>query len=83
MYPELLVRVTLDLGNVILIASALGFLGLGVSPPTPDWGAILFEARTNVLSAWWLAVFPGLALTLSILVFSLYGDALSRRLNHG
>jgi ABC-type dipeptide/oligopeptide/nickel transport system permease subunit len=83
MYPELLVRVTLDIGNVILIAAALGFLGLGVSPPTPDWGAILFEARTNVLSAWWLAVFPGLALTLSILAFSLYGDALSRRLNHG
>jgi peptide/nickel transport system permease protein len=79
MYPELMVRVTLDLGNVILIASALGFLGLGVRPPDPDWGAILFEARTNVLSAWWLAVFPGLALTFSILVFSLFGDALSRR----
>ncbi len=79
MYPELMVRVTLDIGNVILIASALGFLGLGVRPPAPDWGAILFEARTNVLSAWWLAVFPGLALTLSILVFSLFGDALSRR----
>jgi peptide/nickel transport system permease protein len=79
MYPELMVRVTLDLGNVVLIASALGFLGLGVRPPDPDWGAILFEARTNVLSAWWLAVFPGLALTFSILVFSLFGDALSRR----
>jgi peptide/nickel transport system permease protein len=79
MYPELLVRVTIDVGNVILIASALGFLGLGVRPPEPDWGAILFEARTNVLSAWWLAVFPGLALTFSILVFSLFGDALSRR----
>jgi len=79
MYPELLVRVTLDLGNVILIASALGFLGLGVRPPAPDWGAILFEARTNVLTAWWLTLFPGLALTFSILVFSLFGDALSRR----
>jgi peptide/nickel transport system permease protein len=79
MYPELMVRVTLDIGNVILIASALGFLGLGVRPPDPDWGAILFEARTNVLSAWWLAVFPGLALTFSILVFALFGDALGRR----
>jgi peptide/nickel transport system permease protein len=81
MSSELLVRVTLDLGNVILLASALGFLGLGVKPPTPDWGAILFEARTNVLSAWWLALFPGLALTFSILTLSLFGDALSRRFN--
>jgi ABC-type dipeptide/oligopeptide/nickel transport system permease subunit len=65
---------------VILIASALGFLGLGVKPPTADWGAILFEARTNVLSAWWLAFFPGIALTVSILCFSLFGDALNRRI---
>jgi peptide/nickel transport system permease protein len=80
MSSELLVRVTLDIGNVILIASALGFLGLGVKPPTADWGAILFEARTNVLSAWWLAFFPGIALTFSILCFSLFGDALNRRI---
>lgn len=77
MQAELGVRVTLDLGNVILIASALGFLGLGARPPSPEWGSILFEARAYTLSAWWLSVFPGLALTISILLFSLFGDSLS------
>ena len=79
MWAELGVRVSLDLGNVILIASALGFLGLGARPPSPEWGSLLFEARSYTLSAWWLSVFPGLALTLSILLFSLFGDALSHR----
>jgi peptide/nickel transport system permease protein len=78
MFSELGVRVSLDIGNVILIASALGFLGLGARPPSPEWGAILFEARSYTLSGWWLALFPGLALTLSILIFSLFGDALSQ-----
>jgi len=79
MLPGLGVRVSFDVGNVILIASGLGFLGLGVRPPEPEWGAILYEARSYTLSAWWLAVFPGIALTLSILVFSFLGDALSDR----
>jgi peptide/nickel transport system permease protein len=78
MYSELAVRVSLDLGNVILIASALGFLGLGPRPPSPDWGSILFEARAYTVSAWWLSVFPGLALTLAVLLFSLLGDSLSQ-----
>jgi peptide/nickel transport system permease protein len=77
MGAELGVRVSLDLGNVILIASALGFLGLGARPPSPEWGSLLFEARSYTLSAWWLSVFPGAALTLAILLFSLFGDALS------
>jgi peptide/nickel transport system permease protein len=77
MFAELGVRVSLDIGNVILIASALGFLGLGARPPSPEWGAILFEARSYTLSAWWLALFPGLALSVSILAFSFFGDALS------
>jgi peptide/nickel transport system permease protein len=79
MYSELAVRISLDIGNVVLIASALGFLGLGARPPSPEWGAILFEARSYTLTAWWLSLFPGLALTLVILIFSLFGDALSRR----
>jgi peptide/nickel transport system permease protein len=79
MYSELAVRITLDVGNVILIASALGFLGLGARPPSPEWGAVLFEARSYTLTAWWLSVFPGLALTFVILAFSLFGDALSHR----
>jgi peptide/nickel transport system permease protein len=79
MFPELAVRVSLDVGNVVLIASALGFLGLGAQPPSPEWGAILFEARSYALTAWWLPVFPGIALTLSILAFSMLGDAMSHR----
>ncbi len=82
MVPELVVRISLDIGNVVLISSALGFLGLGAQPPSPEWGAILFEARSYALTGWWLPVFPGLALTLSILAFSLFGDALSERQSH-
>jgi peptide/nickel transport system permease protein len=82
MYSELAVRITLDIGNVVLIASALGFLGLGARPPSPEWGAILFEARSYTLTAWWLSLFPGLALTLVILIFSLFGDSLSHRHRH-
>jgi peptide/nickel transport system permease protein len=78
MYSELAVRISLDLGNVILIASALGFLGLGPRPPSPDWGSILFEARAYTVTAWWLSVFPGLALTVAVLLFSLLGDSLSQ-----
>lgn len=77
MYSELGVRITLDLGNVILIASALGFLGLGARPPSPEWGSILFEARAYTLQAWWLSIFPGLALTISVLLFSLFGDSIN------
>lgn len=77
MFGELGVRVSLDIGNVVLIASALGFLGLGARPPSPEWGAVLFEARSYSLSAPWVAVFPGLAITLTILSFSLFGDAVS------
>jgi peptide/nickel transport system permease protein len=76
MYSELGVRMTLDLGNVILIASALGFLGLGARPPSPEWGSILFEAKAYTLQAWWMSIFPGLALTVSVLLFSLLGDSL-------
>jgi peptide/nickel transport system permease protein len=67
---------TLDLGNVILIASALGFLGLGARPPSPEWGSILFEAKAYTLQAWWMSIFPGLVLAASVLLFSLLGDSL-------
>jgi peptide/nickel transport system permease protein len=77
MFSELGVRVSLDIGNVVLIASALGFLGLGARPPSPEWGAVLFEARSYALSAPWVAIFPGLAITVTILSFSLFGDAVS------
>jgi peptide/nickel transport system permease protein len=79
MYSELGVRITLDLGNVILIASALGCLGLGACPPSPEWGSILFEAKAYTLEAWWMSIFPGAALTFAVLLFSLFGDSLQSR----
>jgi len=79
MYPELGVRMTLDFGNVILIASALGFLGLGARPPSPEWGSILFEAKSYTLQAWWMSIFPGVVLAMSVLLFSLLGDSLQTR----
>jgi peptide/nickel transport system permease protein len=82
MYSELGVRMTLDLGTVILIAAALGFLGLGARPPSPEWGSILFEAKAYTLEAWWMSIFPGLALTLAVLVFSLFGDSMQARPRH-
>ncbi len=77
MFGELGIRISLDIGNVILISSALGFLGLGARPPSPEWGALLFEARSYALVAPWVAIFPGLAITGTILSFSLFGDAIS------
>lgn len=73
---ELGVRVSLDIGNVILIATGLSFLGLGTQPPIPEWGSMLGEARTYILSGWWLSFFPGIVIVLAVLSFSLFGDAL-------
>ena len=61
----------------ILAGASLSFLGLGVQPPTPEWGAMIAESREYVMSAWWLPTFPGLAITLVGIAFSLVGDGLS------
>jgi peptide/nickel transport system permease protein len=82
-FPELLVRVTLDVGNVILIVSGLSFLGLGAQPPTAEWGAMIGDGRTFALSAPWLMLFPGLAIVFTILMFSMLGDALRDVLHDG
>ena len=74
--PELAVRLTLDVGNVILVVSGLSFLGLGAQPPIPEWGAIIGEGRPYSLTAPWLMIFPGLAIVFTILCFSFLGDAL-------
>ena len=73
---ELGVRISLDVGNVILIATGLSFLGLGTQPPVPEWGSMLGEARNYILSGWWLSFFPGIVIVLAVLSFSLFGDAL-------
>lgn len=74
--PSLLVRVTLDMAGVILIAAGLGFLGLGAQPPTPEWGAMLSSGRDFLLDAWWVATLPGAAIFLTSLGFNLLGDGL-------
>jgi len=72
----IIVQTSLSLGFAILTEAALSFLGLGVQPPQPSWGAVLYDARGFVQQAWWMAVFPGLAIVLTVLSFNLVGDAL-------
>jgi peptide/nickel transport system permease protein len=72
----IIVQTSLSFGFAILTEAALSFLGLGVQPPQPSWGAMLFDARGFVQQAWWMAVFPGLAIVLTVLSFNLVGDAL-------
>jgi peptide/nickel transport system permease protein len=71
-----LVVATLDMARVIVIESALSFLGLGVQPPTPTWGGMLADGRVYLSTAWWLATFPGLAILLTVLGINLLGDGL-------
>lgn len=71
-----IVQATLYLGTAILVAAGLGFLGLGVQPPTPEWGSMLGEARNDIFSNPNLATFPGLAIFLAVLAFNLLGDGL-------
>jgi peptide/nickel transport system permease protein len=72
----LLVQITLDLGGMILLAAGLGFLGLGVQPPTPEWGVMVSEGRKFITQQWWVSTFPGLFILISTLGFNLAGDAL-------
>ncbi len=71
-----MVQGTLDLGATILTAAALSFLGLGLAPPTPDWGQIIAEGRAHFPARWWYVTFPGLAIFLVALAFNLLGDSL-------
>ena len=72
----LIVQATLGFSAAILDAAALGFLGIGAQPPTPEWGSMLASAREFILSAWWVVTFPGLAIVISVLAFNLMGDGL-------
>ncbi|MCB0098348.1 MAG: ABC transporter permease, partial [Caldilineaceae bacterium] len=71
-----IVTAIFGISGAILAEAGLSFLGLGVQPSTPTWGLILSDARTFVSRAWWLAVFPGLAITLTVLSINFLGDAL-------
>jgi dipeptide transport system permease protein len=72
----LIVQATLSFSNAILEASALGFLGMGAQPPTPEWGTMLAEAREFILRAWWVVTLPGLAILITVLAINLMGDGL-------
>ncbi|HSF32123.1 MAG TPA: ABC transporter permease [Candidatus Tectomicrobia bacterium] len=72
----IIVQGTLNLGSSILVAAGLGFLGLGVQPPTPEWGTMLGEGRQYIFRAPYLTLFPGLAIFLAVLGFNLLGDGL-------
>lgn len=72
----LIVQATLAFSNAILDAAALGFLGMGAQPPTPEWGTMLAEAREFILRAWWVVTLPGLAILVTVLAINLMGDGL-------
>jgi peptide/nickel transport system permease protein len=76
-----MVLLTLHVGVVILAEASLSFLGAGIPPPTPSWGQMVAEGRGKIASAWWLSLLPGLAITMVVLAFNLFGDWLRDRLD--
>ena len=75
--PNLMIQLSVNLGWAILNAASLSFIGLGIRPPTAEWGIMVAEGATQVMAGnWWLVVFPGLFLTLTVFSFNLLGDAL-------
>ncbi|WP_064693891.1 ABC transporter permease subunit [Rhizobium aegyptiacum] len=72
----LIVQATLAFSAAILDAAALGFLGMGAQPPTPEWGTMLAESREFISRAWWVVTFPGLAILITVLAINLMGDGL-------
>jgi peptide/nickel transport system permease protein len=70
------VAATLALGNVVILEAALGYLGIGVSPPTPSWGNIIHDGAEQIASQWWMSVCPGLAIVLTVFAVNALGDSL-------
>jgi peptide/nickel transport system permease protein len=79
--PPLVAKVTTDMGHVLLTAAGLSFIGLGVQPPTPEWGAMIADGRTYMLDYWWYATFPGLAIAVTVVAFAFLGDSLQEALD--
>lgn len=77
----IIVRVTVDSGYVILTTASLGFIGLGAQPPDPEWGVMVAAGRTFMLNSPWVTIFPGLAIVLAVMGFTLVGDELRDRLD--
>jgi peptide/nickel transport system permease protein len=76
-----MVLVTLNIGVVIIAEASLSFLGAGIPPPTPTWGLMISEGRGRIADAWWVALIPGIAITLLVLSVNLFGDWLRDRLD--
>lgn len=79
--PPILVQTTLALGYAIIAEATLSFLGLGAEPGVPSWGSMLYQAQGYITSAWWMAVFPGLAIFFAVLGFNLLGDGVREALD--
>ncbi len=78
-----LVYATADVILYIVLAASLSYLGLGVRPPEPEWGAMISEGQDYIATAWWLSMFPGLAVVLTGIAFSIFGDGLADALRPG
>ena len=74
--PTILVKASMDIGFAVLTTAALGFIGLGTQPPTPDWGAMIADGRRFIRESWWFSTFPGLAILLTVVGFNLLGDGI-------
>ena len=72
----IVVAATLGIGNVIILEAGLSFLGVGVQPPTASWGNVISDGASNVAGLWWMSLFPGLAIVLTVMAFNIIGDAL-------
>lgn len=72
----ILVQATLDMGAVILLMSGLSFIGFGVKPPTAEWGSMVSTGRNYIITHWWVATIPGLAILVTVIAFNLFGDGL-------
>ena len=74
--PPVIVLATLGIAGAIILGSTLSFLGLGIQPPTPEWGNMLDDGRSMLRHQWWVSFFPGLAIMLTVLAINLLGDGL-------
>ena len=79
--PPLIVVATVQVAHAIALEATLSFLGLGIQPPTPTWGLMISEGRGRIAAAWWVALIPGIAITLLVLSVNLFGDWLRDRLD--
>jgi peptide/nickel transport system permease protein len=77
----IIILATLQIGTIVIVEASLSFLGVGIPPPTADWGSMVAEGRSYIVTAWWLCIIPGVAIALTVLTFNLLGDALNDWLN--